>query len=93
MQIHLHSDRKPDNGTPVETEGHRATKKRRKPVVRNPEQYKKSVATMKERYGEDYYSRIAKHDNQWLKGNSDAMRDLVNKRWAKYREEKKNGGN
>ena len=91
MQVHLHSDGKPDNGSSVTPEGDRATKKRRKPVKRNKEQYEKQVATIKEKYGEDYFSRIAKHDNQWLKGNSDAMRDLVNKRWAKYRKDKEDG--
>lgn len=89
MQIHLHSDRELDNSSTVETESNRTATKRRKSIKRNPEQYKKMTDTTKERHGEDFYSRIAKHDNQWLKGNSDAMRDLVNKRWAKYRKENK----
>jgi len=58
--------------------------------------WKKTVKTIKEKYGDDHYKKIgAMGGGKATKGDSEAMRKVVQARWDKYRklkeEEEKNG--
>lgn len=48
----------------------------------------KAANTMKQKYGDDYFSKLAKHGNNAYKGDSEHMSNLAKKRWEKYRNEK-----
>tara|TARA_R110000868_G_scaffold84916_2_gene239204 strand:+ start:1171 stop:1365 length:195 start_codon:yes stop_codon:yes gene_type:complete len=50
----------------------------------------KAAITTKERHGDDFFSKIGKHNNRVLKGNSEAMRELAQLRWKKHNEDKAN---
>jgi hypothetical protein len=53
----------------------------------------KGVATIKQKYGEDYYSKIGKHNNRPNRDKPEWMSEIgklgAQKRWAKVRENEK----
>lgn len=49
---------------------------------------KKAAQTMREKYGEDYFSKIGTHSNRVTKGDSERMRELAKLSWVKRRKPK-----
>lgn len=52
-------------------------------------QWQKTVKTIKEKYGEDHYKKIGAMSSKPTRGDSEAMRKVVQARWDKYRKLKK----
>ena len=45
----------------------------------------KAAITMRERYGEDFFSKIGKHYNRPTRGNSERMREVALIKWNKIK--------